>query len=91
MIQMLMDGESDFVSLQEIPQKGDPQKMETDQESQSVLEPHAFARRFDGKKQLDFLSTHAYLFFEQVEKFMECSVCMSTTRSAAEMRPSTVS
>ena len=53
--------------------------METDQESQSVLEPHEFARRFDGKKQLDFLSTHAYLFFEQVEKFMECSVCMSTT------------
>ena len=27
--------------------------METDQESQSVPEPHEFARRFDGKKQLD--------------------------------------
>ena len=27
--------------------------METDQESQSVLEPHEFARRFDGKKQFD--------------------------------------
>ena len=35
------------------PTKGDPQKMETDQESQSVPEPHEFARRFDGKKQLD--------------------------------------
>ena len=32
---------------------GDPQKMETDQESQSVHEPREFARRFDGKKQLD--------------------------------------
>ena len=32
---------------------GDPQKMETDQESQSVHEHHEFARRFDGKKQLD--------------------------------------
>ena len=31
----------------------DPQKMETDQESQSVLEPHEFARRFAGKKKLD--------------------------------------
>ena len=31
------------------PTKGDPQKMETDQESQSVPEPHEFARRFDGK------------------------------------------
>ena len=27
--------------------------METDQESQSVREPHEFVRRFDGKKQLD--------------------------------------
>ena len=27
--------------------------METDQESQSDPEPHEFARRFDGKKQLD--------------------------------------
>ena len=27
--------------------------METDQELQSVLEPHEFARRFDGKKQFD--------------------------------------
>ena len=27
--------------------------METDQESQSVPEPHEFARRFVGKKQLD--------------------------------------
>ena len=27
--------------------------METEQESQSVPEPHEFARRFDGKKQLD--------------------------------------
>ena len=27
--------------------------METDQESQSALEPHEFARRFDGKKQFD--------------------------------------
>ena len=27
--------------------------METDQETQSVPEPHEFARRFDGKKQLD--------------------------------------
>ena len=35
------------------PTKGDPQKMETDQESQSVPEPHEFDRRFDGKKQLD--------------------------------------
>ena len=35
------------------PTKGDPQKMETDQESQSVPKPHEFARRFDGKKQLD--------------------------------------
>ena len=25
------------------------------------------------------LSTHACLFFKRVEKFMECSVCMSTT------------
>ena len=36
------------------PTKGDPQKMETDQASQSVPEPHEFARRFDVKKQLDF-------------------------------------
>ena len=35
------------------PTKGDPQKMETDQESQSVPEPHEFPRRFDGKKPLD--------------------------------------
>ena len=35
------------------PAKRDPQKMETDQESQSVPEPHEFARRFDGKKQFD--------------------------------------
>ena len=27
--------------------------METDQESQSVPEPHEFARRFDGKKSFD--------------------------------------
>ena len=36
--------------------KGAPQKMETEQESQSVPEPHEFARRFDGKKQLDLPS-----------------------------------
>ena len=35
------------------PTKGAPQKMGTEQESQSVTEPHEFARRFDGKKQLD--------------------------------------
>ena len=34
------------------PTKRDPQKMETDQESQSFPAPHEFARRFDGKKQL---------------------------------------
>ena len=37
-----------------------------------------------------FSRTTRFLFFEKVEKFMECSVCMSTTWSAAEMRPSSV-
>ena len=35
------------------PTKGDPQKMKTEQESQSFPEPHEFARRFHRKKQLD--------------------------------------
>ena len=32
------------------------------------------------------LSTHAYLFFEKVEKFMECSVCISTNRVMTAVR-----
>ena len=53
MIQMLMDGEKRLRVVTGDPTKGDPQKMETDQDSQSVPEPHEFARGFDGRKQLD--------------------------------------
>ena len=53
MIQILMDGGKRLRVVTEDPTKGNPQKMETDQELQSVPEPREFARRFDGNKQLD--------------------------------------
>ena len=53
MIQMLMDGESDFVSWPEIPQQEIRKRWRRIKNHNPFFEPHEFGRRFDGKKQLD--------------------------------------